>query len=161
MTKVIGFLKRAAGTVVAAIVLWVAGPVAAVASGTIEIHHTDGTVNVYDDVDIRVFSGSLFLTTDDGDGTIVVTSAACWYQGKVIACLPTNVAAVQNGKSRALDLRSGTIYLNYTDGAQPMMFTSQKIPAHSVLFAFSTTSGTVVTLRGVLDQVVRMRGMGR
>ncbi|MGB6518948.1 MAG: hypothetical protein WBE79_10640, partial [Candidatus Cybelea sp.] len=73
------------------------------AMGTINIHHKDGTVNTYRDVEIKVFSGSLFLTSDDGNGTIVVTRAACSYRDKIIVCLPTTAALVQEGKSNALD----------------------------------------------------------
>ncbi len=78
------------------------------ATGTITIHHKDGTANTYRDVEIKLFSGSLFLTTDDGDGTIVVTRAACSYQGEIIVCLPTTAALVQDGESNALSVTRGT-----------------------------------------------------
>lgn len=125
------------------------------ATGTIAIHNYDGGVNTYDDVDIRVFTGSLFLTTDDGDGTLVIHEAACSYQGKIIICYPESAAVVQNGKSRALDLKSGTIYFNYTGTAQPMRFSSAKLPPHGILLSFTTRAGTLVNVHGTLDQVIR------
>ena len=130
-------------------------PAAAMATGTIDIRHKDGTHNTYKDVDVRVLSGSLFLTSEDGDGTIVVTRAACSYQGKIIVCLPTLVALVQNGKSDALDLKSGTIYLNYTESAQPHSRSSAKLPADSVMLAITMWNGTYITLRGQIDEVVK------
>jgi hypothetical protein len=125
------------------------------ASGTIAIHHYGGGVDTYRDVDIRAFTGSLFLTTDDGDGTLVIHEAACSYQGKIITCYPQSVALIQNGKSRILDLKGGTIYLNYTAQAQPMRFSSAKLPARGVLMSFTTRAGTLVNAHGTLDQVVR------
>ncbi len=125
------------------------------ATGTINIQHTDGTVNTYADVTIKVFSGSLFLTSDDGDGTIVVTRAACAYQGKIIVCLPTSAALVQGGKSNALNLKSGTIYLNYADEAEPLSRSSAKLPAHSIMLALTTRNGTFVTVHGRIDQVIK------
>ena len=70
----------------AAAIIAIAGcvliPAVASATGTINIQHKNGTNNTYDDVTIKVFSGSLFLTSHDGEGTIVVTRAACAYQGR-------------------------------------------------------------------------------
>lgn len=117
-------------------------PFPASATGTINIQHKDGTANTYRDVEIKVLSGSLFLTSDDGDGTIVVTRAACSYQGQIIVYLPTLAALVQGGKSAALDLKSGTIYLNYTNAAQPLSRSSAKLPANSAMVAITLRNGT-------------------
>ena len=142
------------GMLVAAV--WcVLAPTSACATGTIQIHHADGDVNTYRDVDIRVLSGSLFLTTDDGNGTIVVTKAACSYQGQVIVCYPILAALVQGGKSSALALKRGTIYLNYTDETQQMSSSTTKIPADSVVMGISLMNGSTINLHGKIDQVVK------
>ena len=125
------------------------------ASGTINIHHKNGAVNRYNDVEIKVLSGSLFLTTDDGDGTIVVTRAACAYQGNIIVCLPTLAALVQDGETSPLDLKTGTIYLNYTGVSQPLSRSSAKLPANSTMLALTLTNGTYITLQGRIDQVIK------
>lgn len=130
-------------------------PEVAQATGTISIHHSAGTTNTYSDVEIKVFSGSLFLTSDDGNGTIVVTQAACSYQAKVIVCLPITAALVQEGESNALDLKSGTIYLNYTKAAQPLSRSSAKLPAESIMLALTTRNGTFITAHGRIDQVIK------
>jgi hypothetical protein len=130
-------------------------PGIASAEGTMNIHHSDGDLNTYRDIDIRIFSGSLFLTSDDGDGTIVVTRSACSYQGKIIVCLPTGAVLVQDGQSDALDLKTGTIYLNYTDTPQPLSRSSAKLPANSVMVALSTMNGTTINLQGSIDKLVR------
>jgi hypothetical protein len=130
-------------------------PGTACATGTISIHHTGAPTAQYDDVEVRVLSGSLFLTSDDGDGTIVVTRAACSYQGKIIMCLPTTAALVQDGKTSALALKRGTIYLNYTSTAQAMSFSSAKLAANSVLVAMTLNNGTLINLRGRIDQVIK------
>ena len=130
-------------------------PVAAGATGTISIQRKDGDINTYDDVEIKVFSGSLFLTSDDGDGTIVVTKAACSYRGQIIVCLPVTAALVQEGESTALSLKSGTIYLNYTNAAQPLAFSSAKVPADSVLVSLNLRNGTYINARGTIDELIR------
>lgn len=130
-------------------------PEVAHATGTISIHHTAGATNTYSDVEIKVFSGSLFLTSDDGNGTIVVTQAACSYQAKVIVCLPITAALVQEGESNALDLKSGTIYLNYTKAPQPLSRSSAKLPPESIMLALTTRNGTFITAHGRIDQVIK------
>jgi hypothetical protein len=144
-----------AAAAIAAVIGCVATPVVADATGTITIHHSSGTANTYRDVEIKIFSGSLFLTTDDGDGTIVVTRAACSYQGQIIVCLPTTAALVQDGESNALSLKRGTIYLNYTNTAQPLSRSSAKIPPNSIILALTTKNGTLVNVGGRIDQLIK------
>ncbi len=149
----LGFSSRiaAAGLTACCVIL----PSVASATGTINIQHKDGTVNTYRDVEIKVFSGALFLTTDDGDGTIVITRAACSYREKIIVCLPTTAALVQAGASNALNLKTGTIYLNYTNSEQPLSRSSAKLPANSVMLTISTNNGTFINVRGRIDQLIR------
>jgi hypothetical protein len=128
-------------------------PAVASAAGTIKIHRQSGT-KIYRDVEIKVFSGSLFLTSDDGHGTIVITQAACSYQGKVIVCLPIAAALVQEGESNALNLKTGTVYLNYTNSAQPLTRSSAKLPANSISAALTLRDGTFIDIRGKIDEVV-------
>jgi hypothetical protein len=132
-------------------------PAVASATGTINIQHANGSVKTYRDVEIKVFAGSLFLTSDDGNGTIVVTRAACSYREKIIVCLPTTAALVQGGSSHALDLKTGTIYLNYTNAEQPLSHTSTRIPGNSILLALSMNNGTYINVRGRIDELVKQQ----
>jgi hypothetical protein len=130
-------------------------PAAASATGTINIQHANGSKNSYGDVEIRVFAGSLFLTSEDGHGTIVVTRSACSYRDKIIVCLPTTAALVQEGKTNALNLKTGTIYLNYTNSEQPLSHTSAKLPANSLILTLATNNGTFINVRGRIDELIK------
>lgn len=132
-------------------------PMGAQATGTINIQHKDGSLKTYGDVEIKVFSGSLFLTSDGGNGTIVVTRAACSYREQIIVCLPTAAALVQDGESQALNLKTGTIYLNYTNAAQPLSHTSAKVPANSVMVALSLNNGTSINVHGRIDELIKQQ----
>lgn len=125
------------------------------ATGTINIQHKNGAIKTYRDVEIKILSGSMFLTTEDGDGTIVVTRAACSYQGQVIVCLPTLAALVQNGTTSALNLKNGTIYLNYTGAPQPLSRSSAKLAANSAMLALTLQNGTFINLSGRIDEVIK------
>jgi hypothetical protein len=147
-------LKRTASAF--ALFLWFfAGAAAANATGTITIRQHDGDVNTYDDVAIKVIHGALFLTTADGKGTLVIHRAACSYQGKLLVCFATSATLIQAGQTSPLDLKTGTVYLNDTDDAQPLVLSSTKVPAHSILLSLTTDRGTYVTLNGRIDRVVK------
>jgi hypothetical protein len=146
-------LSRIAAALVAA--AWCAFfPATASATGTINIHQNSGSSSTYRDVEIKVFSGSLFLTSDDGNGTIVITRAACSYQGEIMVCFPTAAALVQDGESSALSLKSGTLYFNGTNAAQPMSRSSAKLPAKSILATLALNDGTSINVTGRIDEVV-------
>jgi len=149
-------LARSVRRAFAAGAVWFAlSSAVAPATGTMNITPTGGGANTYDDVEVKVLSGELFLTSRDGQGTIVVNQAACSYQAKIIVCYPSAAALVQNGTSQALTLKSGTIYLNYTNDPQPLSGSSSKLSARGILLAFTTRAGTSVTLRGRIDEVIR------
>jgi hypothetical protein len=132
----------------------VATPVTAHATGTINIVRQNGTKDRYSDVEVKIFSGSLYLTSDDGNGTIVVTRSACSYQGEIVVCLPTSAALVQDGESDALDLKTGTIYYNYTTTSQSLSHSSAKLAGNSVMVSLTLRDGTYINMRGKIDEVV-------
>lgn len=139
-----------------ALAAWLAiTPVPSMSKGTMVVHRFNGNVNTYDNVGIKVLHGALFVTTEDGKGTLVIHRAACSYQGQVLVCFPTSMSLVQAGKTQPLDLKTGTIYFNSTDDAQPLTFSSAKIPPHSVLLSLSTMKGTYANMHGRIDQVVK------
>ncbi len=125
------------------------------ATGTIEIRQSTGHVDAYKDVSIKIIHSALFLTSADGKGTLVINRAACSYQGNLLVCFPTSATLVQAGKTSPLDLKTGTLYLNLTDSPGQLALSTKKVPAHSILFSFTTERGTYINLNGRIDKVVR------
>lgn len=140
--------------VVLALVCCALMPAAANATGTLNILRHDGSKDSYTDVEVKIFQGTLFLTSDDGDGTIVVTGSACSFQGKILVCLPTAAALVQEGESDSLNLKTGTIYFNYTSAAQSLSHSSTKVPPNSIVLALRLKDDTYINVRGKIDEVV-------
>jgi hypothetical protein len=128
---------------------------AAGATGTVTIVQPDGDTNVYNDVKIKVLYGTLYMTTADQTGTMIISRAACSHQGKLMVCLATNATLIQSGKTSPLDFRSGTIYANDTDDYLPLVLSTQKVPPHSILLSMTTKRGTYVSLSGRIDQVLK------
>ena len=131
------------------------GTAPAVAKGTVTIQQSDGSTNVYNNSVIKIIHNALYVTSPDGDGTLVINRAACSYQGELLVCFPTSGALVQSGATKAIDLKTGTIYVNSTDDAQPMAMTTNKVAPHSITISFSTYKGTYVSVVGRIDKVVK------
>lgn len=148
--------NRSVRAALAALSFWLALTSSiACAKGTITVVQSNGETNVYDDVGIKIVSGALFITSEDGKGTIVVHKAACSYQGKVLVCFPTSVTLVQSGKVKPLDLTTGTVYVNSTNDYQSIALSSQKLAPHTLWFTFSTRIGTHASVTGRIDKVVK------
>lgn len=129
-------------------------PIATAAKGTITIVHSNGDRNVYQDVEIKVIHGALYMTSADAKGTFAIHDAACSYQDKLKVCLLTSAALIQNGETTPLDFQRGTCYVNPTDDYQPLVLSTTKVPPHSIILSFKTDKGTLVTLNGRIDVVV-------
>ncbi len=131
------------------------GAAPAAAMGTVLIRQADGETNTYNDVGIKVIHNALYMTTKDGKGTLVINRAACSYQGDLMICFATSATLVQAGKTSAIDLKHGTIYVNSTSEPQQLLLSTTKVPPHSILLSFSTDRGTYVSLSGRIDKVVK------
>jgi len=122
-----------------ALAAWLAlATTAAQATGTILIQQSTGQSNTYNNVAIKVLHGSLYLTTADGRGTLVITRAACSHQGELMVCFVTNATLVQSGMTSPLDFERGTVYVNDTDSDQQLVLSTAKVPAHGILLSLTT-----------------------
>jgi hypothetical protein len=125
------------------------------AQGTIQIQHAGSQPDTYENVVIQVIHDTFNVTSADGKGTLIITRAACSYQGDVSVCLPTAVTLVQPDGTHALDLRSGTLYANTTSSPQKLPFSSTQIPPQGVIMSLQTRKGTFINLTGTIDKVVK------
>lgn len=125
------------------------------AVGTMTIVQASGGINTYKDVEIKVIHGALYMTSEDGKGTMVISRAACSHQDQLLVCLATGATLVQAGETSALDFKRGTIYANETDDYQPLVMSTSKVPPHGILLSITTKRGTLVTLSGRIDKVVK------
>jgi hypothetical protein len=130
-------------------------PIAAAAKGTMTIVQANGSTNTYQDVEIKVIHGALYMTSEDGKGTLIINRAACSQQGQLMRCYATNATLVQSGETSPLDFQRGTVYLNDTDDYQPLVMSTTKVPPHSVMLSFTTKRGTTIALNGSIDKVVK------
>ena len=147
-------LKGAASLIgVVACLAYTAVPAAA--TGTLTIQRQNSTPTSYKEVEIKVLYGGLFVTSQDGKGTLVIPKAACSFQGQIFVCYATGATLVQAGEATALDIKSGTIYFNSTDVPQQLSASTTKIPPHSIMLSITTGKGTYIGLTGRMDQVVK------
>jgi hypothetical protein len=125
------------------------------ATGTVRVQQSNGSVQVYDDVSIRVTHKVLRVTTSDGTGTLIIDKAACSYAGQLQVCLPYSVKLQQGGQTRPIDLISGTVYVNTTGQTQQLTYSSTQLPPRGILLALRTKAGTYVNMTGRIDEITK------
>ncbi|HEX3459032.1 MAG TPA: hypothetical protein VHR97_13865 [Candidatus Baltobacteraceae bacterium] len=146
--------KRAAGVIgVAACFAWTASPAAA--TGTLTIQRHNAAASTYRQVEIKVLYGGLFVTSEDGKGTLVIPKAACSFQRQIFVCYVTGATLVQAGEATPLSFKRGTIYFNSTDEPQQLSRSTTKIAPHSLMLSMTTDRGTYIGLTGRMDEVVK------
>ena len=123
------------------------------ATGTVRILQRDGSQKTYTNVRITVRDQAMWITSSDGQGTLVFGKAACTKIDELMECLPYDATLYQNGQKRHIPLETGTVWLNPTRTNQPLTHSSTQVPPRGVLLAVETKAGTYVTLTGVVDEI--------
>jgi hypothetical protein len=124
------------------------------AKGIIRVQEVKSPLQTYPGVVIRAVKGtSLTVTSADGKGTLLFKDGACSYIGEVRRCYLYGATLSQGGATRPLDLDRGTLYANFTNLAQPLPNTAERLGPNGVLIAMRTKIGTIITLTGTFDSV--------
>jgi|SRR5579863_3170855 len=130
-------------------------PALARATGTAVISLPDGSQRTYAGVRIVIWNESMAMTSNDGQGTVVIGKASCTKIGELVRCLPWDATLYQNGTKLHIALKSGTVWLNPSSTTQQLSNSSTQLPPRGVLLAMETKRGTYVTLTGTVDEVHR------
>ncbi len=123
------------------------------ATGVTLIQQKDGSVKTYADVNIRLVGLTLTLRSPDGKGILTITTGSCSFANAIERCLPFAVTLEQNGKTHAIQVSYGTVFLNLTSDEHKMSLSSDTLAPHTALVIFKTAHGTYVTSKGKLDEV--------
>lgn len=126
-------------------------PQPALALGSVRIQQSDGSVQTYRDVTIRLTDAALQLTSADKVSTLLVARSNCVPDGQLVRCSPIRVTLQKGGKTYPIDMATATMYLNLRRTDEPLSFSSLRMAPSSVLFTIHTHKGTYVTGSGQLD----------
>lgn len=141
---------RHAGPIVAAFVLVLAAP--ALATGNVRIQQSDGSVQTYTGVTMKIANKKLTLTSADKVSTVVISRAHCAHAGDIVRCTGGGFSLLQDGQQHTVPFKSATFYVNLSPQNQPLPHSTTMIPSHSVDFVIQTAKGTHITGNGKLDQ---------
>jgi hypothetical protein len=141
---------RHAGPIVVAFVLVLAAP--ALATGNVRIQQSDGSVQTYTGVKMKIANKTLTLTSADKVSTVVISGADCAHAGDIVRCTGGGFSLLQDGKRHTVPFKAATFYVNPTGENQPLPHSTSMIPSRSVDFVIQTAKGTHITGGGKLDQ---------
>ena len=136
-----------------ALSVMLAAPV--LAHGSTRVEQSDGTVQTYDDVGLRLAGDNLWVTSADHRGVLEIADGACSFVGELRRCLPFAVTLHQHGATHPIPLEHGTVFINPSSAPQELRHSSQRVGPHSVLIALHTQRGTYIEIRGHLDEAHR------
>lgn len=142
------------GKLIVVFIMMCAVPIFAQAKGTMRVQQSDGSVQLYDNVNLAVNGRELLVTTSNNKGTLIIDEAACSFVERVLRCIPQRVRLRQNG-TQWLDFDRGTVYFNRTDEKQQLKYSSTQLPPNGVLGSLKSPKGTYVTWSGTLDSYTK------
>ncbi len=125
------------------------------AAGTTRVQQRDGSVQLYRDVRMSLKGETLWIKSADHKGALEVVDGACSFVGELQRCHPYAVTLHQHGRSRAIAIDRGTVYLNLSGAGQRLHHSSEVLAPRHVLIALHTVHGTYVSVQGALDEVNR------
>ena len=129
------------------------GVARAQATGTVRVQQSDGSVQIYHDVVIRVAHNTLRVWSHDHKGVLIIDRAACSYVGELQRCLPTDFKLKQSGQTKTIGLVNGLVYVNLTDQPQQLTYSSTQLAPRGIMLSLQTKRGTYVSLRGHIDEI--------
>jgi hypothetical protein len=139
---------------VGALAIFIAlGSSAAIAKGTVRVEQHDGTVQMYDDIGIRIVGDTIRVFSRDNRDTLIISHAACTYVGEIQRCLPYRLTLRRNGTDHAIGFDHGTVYFNLRAAALPLPRSSTQLPPNGVLVFVRTARGTSIAVDGTIDKV--------
>jgi hypothetical protein len=141
---------RPVGRIAVAFVLTLSAP--ALATGNVRIQQSNGSVQTYTGVTMKVANKTLTLISADKVSTVAISGADCAHTGDIVRCTGGGFSLLQDSKRHIVPFKTATFYFNPTDQDQPLPHSATKIAAHSVVFTIQTAKGTHITGNGKLDQ---------
>lgn len=142
-------MKRV-GVIVIAFVLALTAQ--APATGTVRIQQSDGSVQTYTGVTMKVANKKLTFISADKVSTVVISGASCGLRGALVRCMGGGFSLLQDEQQHIVPFKAATFYFNPTSQNQELPLSTTKIHPHSVIFAVQTAKGTYITGNGKLDQ---------
>ena len=126
---------------------------AAQAEGTTRVQQSDGTVQTYHHVRVRLQGHTLWLRSPDRKDRLQIVSAACSYVHEIQRCLPYQVFLHKANGTHQITIVRGVYYVNLTSQSHALLHSTERVPAKSVLVFLHTAHGTFVQAEGRLDVV--------
>lgn len=82
-------------------------PIPASATGTLRVQQHDGSAKTYKNAYVRVKDAALAVTSNDGEGMLVIGKAACTQVGNLLRCIAYDATLDQYGRVYHIPLQTG------------------------------------------------------
>ncbi|MGR4065424.1 MAG: hypothetical protein ACLQPV_08245, partial [Vulcanimicrobiaceae bacterium] len=103
------------------------------AAGTTRVEQTDGSVQIYQDVTMRLNGPTLWIQSANHKAMLEIKTASCSFDGKIKRCFPSAFSLHRQDGTHPISVAWGTVYINLTNASQQLPLSSKQLPAQSLL----------------------------
>ncbi len=126
-------------------------PAAVAAETLVRVQQSDGTTQVYRNVNATLRGTTLWLRSPDRKDRLQIVSAACSFPHELQRCLPYQVYLHKPDRTHQLTITHGIFYVNLTSEPHHLLHSSEVVAPHGVIVFLHTTRGTYISATGRLD----------
>jgi len=130
----------------------------ALATGEVNVEHSNGEINSYSNVTISNAPKVLYFQSKEGNTKLLITKNECKKEGELLVCDQARAGVDTNGVMEELNVKQIILFINPTQKRQPIKGSKVTLAPGTVFLEMSTANGNYVTGSGKIDSNTRPKG---
>jgi hypothetical protein len=131
----------------------------ALATGEINVEHSNGDIDTYSDVSIANAPQVLYIKSKEGNTMLLITKNECKKEGELLVCDKARAGVDTNGVMEELNMKEIILFINPTKTRQPIEGSKITLSPETFLLEMSTANGNYITGAGKIDSTTRPTGV--
>ena len=131
----------------------------ALATGEVDVEHSNGEINSYSNVTIANAPKVLYFQSEEGNTRLLITKNECKKEGKLLVCDQARAGVDTNGVMEELDVKQIILFINPTNQRQPIKGSKVTLAPGTVFLEMSMVNGNYITGSGKIDSNARPKGV--
>jgi hypothetical protein len=130
----------------------------ALATGEVNVEHSNGEISSYSNVTIFNAPKVLYFKSKEGNTKLLITKNECKKEGELLVCDQARAGVDTNGVMEELNVKQVILFINPTNKRQPIKGSKVTLAPGTVFLEMSTANGNYITGSGKIDSNTRPKG---
>jgi hypothetical protein len=131
----------------------------ALATGEVNVEHSNGDISSYSNVTISNAPKVLYFKSKEGNTKLLITKNECKKEGELLVCDQARAGVDTNGVMEELNVKQVILFINSTNKRQLIKGSKVTLAPGTVFLEMSTANGNYVTGSGKIDSNTRPTGV--